>query len=190
MASAANAIRSEAPDEPLVLVVDDEESTLSALRVVLEPHFQVLTADRGERGLEVLDRVAVDAVMLDLNMPGIGGIETLSRIRERDPDLEVIVVTGFGSYDSAADALRLHACDWITKPFESARLLDSVRRATESHRARLRKRYADLKLLAVDLVDRLDRMETAAVSISQDEETSLARIRELAGRLADELAKR
>lgn len=119
-----------------VLIVDDERGPRESLRYALKPHFRVLVAEGGERALEVLEREPLDVVTLDLKMPGLSGEDTLCGIRERDPDLQVVIVTGYGSYESAVTALRLRAFDYITKPFDPTRIIHVVRRAAEFRRAR------------------------------------------------------
>jgi two-component system nitrogen regulation response regulator NtrX len=110
-------------------VVDDEPAVRDALRLILEPHFRVLTADRGEAALEILEHERVSVMTLDLRMPGWGGPETLLKIRELDSDLEVVIISGYASYSETMRALRLRAFDLVAKPFDSARVLDTVRRA-------------------------------------------------------------
>ena len=119
-----------------ILIVDDETGVRESLRFLLDPHFRVQAVPSGEAALQVLLRETVDVILLDLTMPGIGGVETLTRIREVDEAVEVVIVTGFGSYQSAVDALRLRAFDYITKPLDSARVLATVRRAEESRQQR------------------------------------------------------
>src|SRR5206468_2149524 len=75
-------------------------------------------------------------VLLDLTMPELGGLKTLAKIREVDDAVEVVIVTGYGSYQTAVDALRLRAFDHPTKPVNSERVLSIVRRAEESRRHR------------------------------------------------------
>ncbi|MBI2963567.1 MAG: response regulator [Deltaproteobacteria bacterium] len=119
-----------------VLVVDNEEGPRDALRFILDRQFRVLTATGGEEALSILRREAVDVVTLDLAMPGVDGLETLTRMREIVPDVEVVIVTGYGSYDSAREAIRLRAFDFIDKPFQSSKVLDVIQRAAESARAK------------------------------------------------------
>ena len=123
-------------DLATVLVVDDERGPRESVQVILKPHFRLLAASGGEEAIEVLRRERVDVVTLDVKMPGMSGPDTLARIREIDPDIEVVIVTGYGSFDSAIEVLRLRAFDYIAKPFESRRILDVVRRAVETRRAR------------------------------------------------------
>jgi FixJ family two-component response regulator len=120
----------------LVLVVDDEEGVRESLRFLLDRHFRVRTVSSGESALRALREEPVDVVLLDLTMPGLGGVETLAKIRELDDAVEVVIVTGYGSYQTAVDVLRLRAFDYITKPVNSERVLSIVRRAEESRRHR------------------------------------------------------
>lgn len=117
-----------------VLVVDDERGPRLALQLILQRQFRVVTAETGEAALELLRSQPVDAVTLDLKMPGLGGANTLAMIRDIDPDLPVIVITGYGSYESAVKALKLRAFDYISKPFDSKKILQVVTGAVEEHR--------------------------------------------------------
>jgi DNA-binding NtrC family response regulator len=117
-----------------VLVVDDERGPRLALQLILQREFRVLTAQSGEEALEILKSESVDAITLDLKMPGLAGQNTLSLIRGVDPDLPVIIITGYGSYESAVKALKLRAFDYIAKPFDSKKILNVVESAVEDRR--------------------------------------------------------
>jgi two-component system nitrogen regulation response regulator NtrX len=120
----------------LVLVVDDERGVRESLRFLLEPHFRVHAVTNGEAAVAVLREQHVSVVLLDLTMPGLSGVETLARMREIDEDVEVVIVTGYGSSRDTQEAERLRAFDFVTKPLDAARLLATVRRAEQSHRQR------------------------------------------------------
>src|ERR1044071_5565559 len=107
--------------QSMILIVDDEAGVRESLRFLLDPHFRVQAVPSGEAALQVLLRETVDVILLDLTMPGIGGVETLARIREVDEAVEVVIITGYGSYQSAGDALRVCAVDFITNPPPSQR---------------------------------------------------------------------
>src|SRR5262245_64695804 len=94
---------------PCVLVVEDEEGPLEALRATLNPYYRVLTARNGEDGLRAFRREKVDVVTLDLKMPGTSGVTTLESIHAEHPEQEVVVITGHGDYDKAIRAVRLRA---------------------------------------------------------------------------------
>jgi signal transduction histidine kinase len=117
---------------PSVLIIDDELGPRESIRLVLEPRFRVMTAESGEQALDVLRHQRVDVVTLDLMMPGLGGIETFKKIREMDPDVEIIVISAAGdTFGGLAHALPRTASAWIAKPFDMAQLVQAVERATE-----------------------------------------------------------
>lgn len=113
-----------------VLVVDDEAAIRRALRPPLtELGFQVTEASRGEEALQVLHSTPVDVVLLDVNMPGIGGIETLRRVRAFAPRLPVLMVTVRDGEEEKVEALELGADDYVTKPFSIRELVARIRTA-------------------------------------------------------------
>ncbi len=113
-----------------VLIVDDEAAIRRALRPSLvELGFQVHEASRGEEALQLLHSTPVDVVLLDINMPGIGGIETLRRIRALAPRLPVLMVTVRDGEEEKVEALELGADDYVTKPFSIRELIARIRTA-------------------------------------------------------------
>src|SRR3989475_11772362 len=112
-----------------VLVVDDEMGVRESLRAILPGECGVVTASSGEAALEVVARDPIDVMTLDLKMPGLGGIGVLERAKQIDPDLEVLIITGYGSLDTAVQGLRLRAFDYLAKPFDSAQGRRLVARA-------------------------------------------------------------
>jgi response regulator RpfG family c-di-GMP phosphodiesterase len=112
-----------------ILVVDDELGPRESLRMILKPSYDVLTAETGARALELLAAHRVDVVTLDLKMPGLSGTEVLEAIKARDPRIEVIIITGYGSLKSATEAIRHGVADYIAKPFNVAEILAVVDRA-------------------------------------------------------------
>jgi DNA-binding NtrC family response regulator len=126
----ADAVAGRQPTRPhSVLVVEDEPSVRDALRLTLEPHFRVLTADQGEEAVRILTREPISVMTLDLRMPGWGGPETLLRIRETNSHLQVVIVTAYANYSEAMRALRLRAFDVVSKPFDANEIVEKVRRA-------------------------------------------------------------
>jgi len=111
-----------------VLVIDDEENIRRMMRLTLETAgYEVGEAGDGLQGLEVFgDGAEYDAVLLDQRMPGIDGLETLRRIRERAPGARVIVVTAFASIELAVDAMKLGASDFVRKPMTPEVVRDAV----------------------------------------------------------------
>ena len=118
-----------------VLVVDDKEMLRDSIAVTLQrPGFSVVTAPDGASALEAIARKRPDVVVTDLKMPGLTGIELIRKIREIDDDLPIILMTAYGTIDTAVQALKLGAYDYITKPFEGDELLIAVKRAIEHAR--------------------------------------------------------
>ncbi|HUE40807.1 MAG TPA: response regulator, partial [Chthoniobacterales bacterium] len=97
---------------PQILVIDDEMGPRESLRMLLKPNYQVHTADCVEAGIKLLKEKNPDTIVMDIRMPGVSGIEGLRQIREIDPHLSVIMLTGFGALDTAKEALRLGANDY------------------------------------------------------------------------------
>ncbi|HEY3703492.1 MAG TPA: response regulator transcription factor [Terracidiphilus sp.] len=113
-----------------VLVVDDEPAIRRALRPPLtELGFEMIEASRGEMALELLRTEPFDAVLLDVNMPGIGGIETLRRMRAAAPRLPILMLTVRDREEEKVNALELGADDYVTKPFGVRELVARIRAA-------------------------------------------------------------
>jgi DNA-binding NtrC family response regulator len=118
-----------------VLLVDDEEEYLEAMAERMESRgLNVTIAKDGQAALESVEDETFDIVFLDMQMPGIDGIETLRRLRGKNPDLEVILITGYGSIDSSVAAMKLGAKDFIQKPADIEELVAKVK---EAHTERL-----------------------------------------------------
>ena len=115
-----------------ILAIDDDDSLRRVVEYNLaEEGYRVITAADGPSGLEAYQREAVDVVLTDIRMPGMEGIELLARLKSMQPELPVIMLTAFGTIDSAVEAMRLGAFDYLTKPFSRDQLRASVRKALE-----------------------------------------------------------
>ena len=115
-----------------VLVIDDEKPTLAMFELLLQAMgYQPSVAESGERGLEIFSQDDFPIVLTDIKMPGIDGLEVLSRIKSLRPGTEVIVITGHGDVDLALAALNLRATDFIDKPISQAALTTALHRASE-----------------------------------------------------------
>jgi len=113
-----------------ILVIDDERAILDMLELSLSSEgYDVLTAENGEKALEIFEQQDYRLVLTDIQMPGIDGIEVLKRIKAMDNEAEVIVVTGHGDMDSAIAALQDGASDFITKPIRDEALILALERA-------------------------------------------------------------
>ncbi len=116
-----------------VLVVDDDRAVRAALRVNLaKAGIEVSLAESAEQALALLEGSPVDLVLTDVKMPGLGGLELLSEVRPRWPDIEVVVMTGFGNVDDAVAAMKAGAADYIIKPVSKHELLVIIERALEA----------------------------------------------------------
>jgi two-component system response regulator HydG len=115
---------------PRVLIVEDDRQTRTLLATVLaDSGYDTLDADSGESALDALNGGQTDVILLDLHMPGLSGLETLARLRARQLPTRAIVMTGDASMESAIQALRLGAFDYLTKPLNRRELLDTLARA-------------------------------------------------------------
>ena len=120
---------------PRVLVIDDEMGPRESLRMLLKTEYEVITADNVEAGVKALRETSPDVVVSDIRMPGVNGIDGLRKIREIDPHVSVIMLTGFGALDTAKEALRLGANDYISKPFDTREMREVIARNVERTRA-------------------------------------------------------
>jgi DNA-binding NtrC family response regulator len=118
-----------------VLVVDDEEEFRDlTVKILVKRGLRALGAESGEKALEVLEHGRVDVVLLDVKMPGIDGIETLRRIRNLKPLVEVVLLTGHASVESGIEGMKLGAFDYLMKPIETDSLLAKLADAYEKKR--------------------------------------------------------
>jgi signal transduction histidine kinase len=149
---------------PQILVIDDEMGPRESLRMLLKPNYQVHTADCVEVGIKLLKEKNPDTIVMDIRMPGISGIEGLRQIREIDPHLSVIMLTGFGALDTAKEALRLGANDYISKPFDAHEMQQVIDRNVERTRAHRTSEHAsaEIKELNNRLLQQLAQKERLA----------------------------
>ena len=134
--------------KPHILIVDDEMGPRESLKMILNPYYTVHVADRGAQAIEMLKEIPVDLVTVDLKMPGLTGINVLEKVKEHDPDIEAIIITGYGSLDTAIEGLRLGAFDYISKPFDVNHILSLVRRGLERRNAKARLRQVKSDFLS------------------------------------------
>jgi EAL domain-containing protein (putative c-di-GMP-specific phosphodiesterase class I)/CheY-like chemotaxis protein len=126
-----------------VLLVDDEEQLLRAVTRTLVKHgYDVVSAPDGLEATERLDQDSFDLVMSDIAMPGMGGIELLHRVRQRDLDVPVILMTGSPTVDTATKAIQLGVLDYLVKPFAMPDVVAAVDRAVQMARLARIKREA------------------------------------------------
>jgi len=130
------------------LVVDDERDFVEMLSLRLqETGEKVISANTGQEALETLKKTDIDVVILDIKMPGMDGIETLREIKKRFPLIEVILLTGHGSAETAVDGMKLGAYDYLMKPADFddlAAKMEGARKRKHKQEERIRKAEARL----------------------------------------------
>jgi putative nucleotidyltransferase with HDIG domain len=119
-----------------ILIVDDERGPRESLRMILDSSYRVLQASSGAEALECIRREPVDLITLDLNMPGMHGQELMRTVRSEFPQIEIVIITGCGSIESAAEGVRAGICDYIQKPFDVVQVSAAVGRALSRKCAR------------------------------------------------------
>lgn len=116
---------------PSILIVDDDLGPRESLRIILSPFYDVKTVKNGIQAVDFIHKDRVDLVTLDLNMPGIMGIDVLRKIKKIENNVDVIIITGYGTTSTAVDAARFGAADFICKPFNIPEIFSTVRRCFE-----------------------------------------------------------
>jgi len=115
--------------EKKILIVDDEEGVRESLKLILGNSYGLIVTDSGKQGLECLEKSKdIDLVLLDIKMPQTNGFEVLKNIKEKHPAVKIIMVTGYRSVESAAEAVRLGASGYVVKPFKADEILNTVKK--------------------------------------------------------------
>lgn len=131
--------------QPAVLVVDDEPLVLDVIARTLEDSFDVTTCDGGVQALGQVEKGSFAAMVCDINMPGMSGLELLRAVRDFDPDLPVVLVTGQPTWEGAAQAIEYGVFRYLPKPFSLDDLRERVKQATQLYRlARLKREAINL----------------------------------------------
>lgn len=128
--------RKQAQPAVTILVIDDEADIGILIQELLQPEgYRILTVRDGEQGIARNRDIDPDLIILDLKMPKMGGIETLKIIRKTDPEVRVVILTGYGDIQSVREALALGVCEYVAKPFEGQTLRRVVKEALASRSA-------------------------------------------------------
>lgn len=178
-------------EDPTILVVDDEPAVRAFLRdLLVDDGARVTTARDGEEALAQIATREFDLVLVDLKMPGVGGTRVVERVRERWPDTAVIVLTGHGSLETAVEALRQGALDYLFKPSSTAQLRESVQRALRERRRcvkqrRLLARLRQSRSESQEWLRSLDRQSPADASSAPGSDWSEGRFLQWAGLIVD-----
>src|SRR5579862_6914850 len=146
--------------KPVLLVVDDDFGPRQTLKVVLEDEFNVLLAENGRQAIEMFQDHAVEVAILDIKMPGMTGIEVLDKLKSLDPDLQVLMLTGYETVETAKQAMRLGACDYLSKPFNLIELKAAVTTALKRRDFALSLRNSAKRLRDLQEEIRCQRVET------------------------------
>ncbi len=113
-----------------ILVCDDEKGVRESLRLILSDKYDLLFAENGKETMDLLqDNPDIKAILLDIKMPEINGMDTLKQIRASNNDIAVIIITGYQSVETASQSINTGATYYITKPFESKTIIDTVKKA-------------------------------------------------------------
>jgi len=116
-----------ATNKPAILIVDDETGPRDALKIILRPFFHLHAVENAQAALQLLKAQHIDLVTLDLKLPDQPGLELLQEIKRAHKDIEVIIITGYGSLKSAVDGLRYGAAGYLLKPFNVTELLNLIK---------------------------------------------------------------
>jgi DNA-binding NtrC family response regulator len=145
---------------PKILIIDDERQIRRILCVMLAEHgFMVAEAESGEKGIEVCADFQPDVALLDVNLPGLDGLATLSALLNQSPRLDCVMMTAYGTIRSAVEAMRRGAFDYLTKPFDNDELLLIINRALE-----LRRLFREVEELRAELSARYGFNEIVGIS--------------------------
>ena len=135
--------------ESKVLLVDDEREFVETLAMRLETRgFKVAVAESGVTAVEKVRETPFDAILLDLAMPGMDGIDTLKRLRELNPDSQVVLLTGRATVKKATEAMRLGALDLLEKPVDIEVLVEKIREAA-TNKMRLTERRIEAEVTEI-----------------------------------------
>jgi len=133
---------------PVILIVDDETTILQSLSGILSDEgYEVLTASNGYEGLKIIEEESPDLVLLDIWMPGMDGIETLREIKRTTPFLQVVIISGHGTIETAVKATKLGGYDFIEKPLSIEKVIVTINNALNFKRLEEENRYLRKKTL-------------------------------------------
>ena len=157
-------MKSKAMDTQTVLVIDDELGPRESLRILLKNDYRVTTSCGVDEGIEQLELIDPDLIIMDIKMPGKSGIEGLQEIRKLNDQIPIIMLTGYGDVETAQKALRFGANDYMQKPFDAREMLNTI--GTQISKASINHRKADavrdLQRLNENLIHKLAEKEKDA----------------------------
>lgn len=110
-----------------IIILDDEEGVRESLKLILGDHYPLIATDNAQQCIECLKNSKdIGLVLLDIKMPQMNGFDALKKIKETAPGVKVIMITGYNSVETAAEAVRLGASGYIVKPFKATEILSGV----------------------------------------------------------------
>jgi DNA-binding NtrC family response regulator len=118
------------------LIVEDEAGPRESLRMILKPFYRIYAAPDGEEALRIVQTQDIDLVTLDLNMPGLAGIDVLREIKKRKPEMEVVIITAMATMPNAQKAIQYGASDFLSKPFHVSEVITVIKKSLERLEAR------------------------------------------------------
>jgi DNA-binding NtrC family response regulator len=143
-----------------LLIVDDEEAYVISMAKRLEIRgFEVRTETQGAEAIEAARREQFDIALLDLKMPGMDGKEVLETLKKEDKYIEVVILTGHGSVDSAVDCTKLGAFGYLPKPYELEKLLDTLKQA---YQAKMEKKFKANQ----ELMEKITKLATGSSALA------------------------
>ncbi len=145
-----------------ILIVDDDAGPRESLNMILKPFYIIYLASNGEEALAMAEQYPIDLVILDLKMPGLQGTDILKEIKRQHSDIEIIILTGYGSLKSAVESIRYGAADYLLKPFNVAEIISVINKTL--HKKKL---YDDLKGFLKEL-GQVVGMDADPMSVKQD----------------------
>src|SRR5213594_521059 len=137
----------EHPDRPKILVVEDDPDIRKILEIFLrEKRFHVKATDGAPAALEMLDQAPIDVILSDVRMPGMSGLELLRHLKDRDPDIQLVLMSAYSSVKDAVEAIQLGAADYVEKPIDFRRLERVLQTVLEKRQLRHRTRILEQRL--------------------------------------------
>ncbi len=114
-------------EKPTILVCDDELGLRESLKLILEPDYALAFTGNGEEAIRYIKANDPDLLIMDVKMPKMSGLEALAQIKQLKPQIPVLMITGYESSDVAAQAIKLGAAAYLTKPFDCQKVLEQIR---------------------------------------------------------------
>lgn len=147
-----------------ILVVDDELGPRESLRMILNNRYEAVTVDSGEAAIEYMTSNPADVVLLDIRMPDMDGMETLRRIKQINPEVEVVMITAYASLNTAREAMKYEALDYVIKPFS----VEAINKAVEKGLSRRRERLSSRRHME-NLKDQMEALTRASSQIGSEQ---------------------